>query len=382
MHRRPGMKLMGSAIVAWHAPLIVAADQVRPKLIWVLLRGGMDSLHALLPLGDSQFARQRKSLVKAVEGGALDISRGFALHPALQEMHGLYRNNQMLAVVATATGNRTRSHFKAQDILECGLPEIDHDSGWVNRAVDAYQGQSLAVAHSTSISLRGSRLAKTWYPDSLPAAEDDLCTRLALLYENDDVLGSRLREGLTTRDQLGDTESSKKAQLFPVLAESRARLMSQDNGPDCGMLEMGGWDTHNNAVPRLNRLFAELDQGIAKLRQGMGSQWGNTVVMVATEFGRTVAENGTKGTDHGTASTMFLAGGAVKGGQLFGTWPGLGKDDQCQGRDLMPTSDIREWKGAVLQQHWGLGNRELARVFPGVAPINAQLVNQSSTRRI
>ncbi len=374
MNRREWLKMAGCGFMAWNMPWVMAGEASRPKLIWVLLRGGMDSLHAILPTADDNLMRQRKSLVAPVIDNALDLGHGFALHPAFRTLHQLYQDQQLLPIVATASGNKTRSHFKAQDILECGLPELDHDNGWLNRAMKAYQGEGLAVSHSIPISLRGQQLAKTWYPDSLPAAEEDLYSRLEALYEGDELLKSRLLDGLQTRQQLGDMAGGNAAQKFPKLADACAKLMAQKDGPDCAMLEMGGWDTHKNATARLNRQFKELDQGIAKLQQGLGKQWSQTVVMVATEFGRTVAENGTSGTDHGTASAMFVAGGAVQGGNVLGQWPGLAKRDLYEGRDLRPTSDIRQWISAVLHQHWGLKEAQLMGVFPGVLPMDRRII--------
>ncbi len=375
MYRRDVLKLVGAGLMAWNTRLVYAADSQRPRIIWVLLRGGMDSLHAVIPHGDDDLMRQRPGLVTAVKEPPLDLGQGFALHPELGELYQLYRARQMAPIIATASGTHIRSHFKAQDLLECGLDDVDYDSGWLNRALAGYRGEGLAVAHSIPISLRGQRAAKTWYPDSLPAASDDLYQRLGMLYESEDSLKARLEEGLDTREKLGMENSGRKTnRKFAVLAQACAKLMAQADGPDCAMLEMGGWDTHSNAASRLARQFAQLDLGIANLRQRLGRHWEQTVVIVASEFGRTVAENGTKGTDHGTAGAMFLAGGAVRGGQVFGSWPGLAKRDQFDGRDLMPTSDIREWLGAVLHQHWRLNDVQLSEVFPGVEPASQTLV--------
>jgi len=347
MNRREYLKMMACSALVWQVPLARAGAAKRAKLVWILLRGGMDGLHAVLPLADPDLRRHRKEMVDAVSRDALRMDRGFALHPA---------------------------HFQAQDILECGLPQLDQDNGWLNRAVSAHQGEGLAIAHSMPISLRGKTLMKTWYPDRLPEADEDLYDRLAGLYEKDDLLYSRLMDGLQTREQLGEMGKQKAARRFPMLAKSCATLMNQPDGPDCAMLDMGGWDTHNNATNRLGRQIADLDQGIANLRAGLGAQWHNTVVIVASEFGRTVAMNGTRGTDHGTAGALLLAGGAGRGGQGLGDWPGLAKSEQYEGRDLRPTSDVRSWLSAVLQQHWQLSDRQLQGVFPGVTPYAGRVV--------
>jgi uncharacterized protein (DUF1501 family) len=145
------------------------------------------------------------------------------------------------------------------------------------------------------------------------------------------------------------------------------------------MLEMSGWDTHQNQIGRLDRQFQQLDEGIAALRKNLAEQWDQTVVVVTTEFGRTVAENGTRGTDHGTASAMFIAGGAVAGGRVRGRWPGLAVSKLYEGRDLMPTSDTRQWIRAILSQHWKLNSAQLEYVFPTVKTMGAQLIRPLSS---
>ncbi|MEH6550581.1 MAG: DUF1501 domain-containing protein [Pseudomonadales bacterium] len=376
MQRRQLLRLAGAGMLSWNVPFALAGQTQRPKVIWVLLRGGMDSLHCVLPLADDDLMRQREGIVAGVADKALPLEQGFALHPAMDNMYKLYGQGELIPIVATGSGAETRSHFRAQDFIECGLPELNHDSGWLNRAVVAHQGEGLAIAHSIPVSLRGDLLAKTWFPDSLPPAEDDLYARLQGLYQDDTLLHDRLMDGLETRDKLGDMKSSKASQRFTSLADSCARLMVQADGPDCAMLEMGGWDTHNNAQFRLNRQFSELDAGIARMKRLLGTQWNNTVVMVASEFGRTVAENGTKGSDHGTGGAMFLAGGAVQGGRVMGDWPGLAKSNQFEGRDLRPTTDVRAWMAATLHQHWQLSESQLQNVFPGISPVDARLIKR------
>lgn len=377
MLRRQLLKGVGVGLVLWHCPLMVASPRLRPKLIWVLLRGGLDGLHTVIPVSDPQLLRMRRGLSRDLEGKAMPLERGFGLHPDLKTLYGWYQQKQLLPIVAVASPQRTRSHFKAQDILESGVYPVDHDSGWLNRAVEAHQGKGLAVAHSVPISLRGRLLAKTWYPSRLPSADEDLYSRLMDLYEHDSLLSARLQEGLATREQVGEVMVSDKNRRFGDLASACGTLMAQADGPDCAMLEMGGWDTHNNQVPRLSRQFKQFDQGMGNLRKTLGDSWSQTVVVVATEFGRTVAENGTRGTDHGTASAMFVAGGAVNGGRVLGQWPGLAKTALFEGRDLMPTSHIQSWIGAVLARHWDLSDRQLARVFPGVPASSQALVSHA-----
>ena len=167
--------------------------------------------------------------------------------------------------------------------------------------------------------------------------------------------------------------SDRKKSNFIELAKSAGLLLNGADAPDAAMLEMGGWDTHNNQLPRLNRQLSDLDQGMKALKQSLGPVWKKTLVVIATEFGRTVRANGTKGTDHGTGSALFLAGGAVKGGKVMGDWPGLSTQDLYQGRDLQPTSDVRSWIGGALAGHWGLSEAQLAAVLPGAQPVTFSL---------
>ena len=378
MKRRQFIGALGSSLVCWHTPSVLASTTQRPKLVWIMLRGAMDSLHAVLPMGDPALLRHRKNLVNAVKDNVHPLERGFALHPSLSTFSKLYQQQELIAVVATSSGANTRSHFRAQDVLESGYSQADTDSGWLNRAVDMYQGQSLAVAHSVPISLRGKHASQTWYPDKFVDSTEDLYDRLQSLYTNDDELLSSLNMGLDTQEKLGDMAPVKRHHQFANLALSCGKLMRASNGPDCSMLELDGWDTHQRQAGRLSRKFSELDQGLASLRQGLGDQWQNTAVIIATEFGRTVAENGTGGTDHGTASAMFLAGGAIRGGHVYGQWPSLDKNKLYQGRDLAPTSDNRQWISAILKQHWQLNSRQLNTVFPELLPMDLNLIKRSS----
>lgn len=376
MKRRQFIGALGGGFLCWYSPYVSAEPVNRPKVVWLLLRGAMDSLHALLPMDDSALMQQRGNFVKPIKNQAYPLARGFALHPALKEFYQLYQRKELLAVVATSSGADTRSHFRAQDILESGRVPADNDSGWLNRAVEAYRGQSLAVAHSVPISLRGRHASQTWYPDNFKQPSDDLYDRLKYLYADDEQLLQSLSMGLATQEKLAEMAPFKGQQQFASLALACGKLMHANDGPDCSMLELDGWDTHQRQEARLNKKFAELDNGLASLREGLGDQWRHTVVIIATEFGRTVAENGTGGTDHGTASALFLAGGAIRGGQVCGDWPGLANNRLYEGRDLAPTSDNRQWISAVLKQHWHLNDSQLARVFPQIEPVDHKLVNR------
>lgn len=364
INRRQLLKGAAASLVLFQSSISYAASN-KPKknFIWVLLRGGMDSLHGVVPIFDPDLATHRGSLIDPIKDSLLPLERGFGLHASMKNMHEMFRLGEMSAVVAAATPYRKRSHFDGQDLLESGKAKIDHDSGWLGRALDHYHQDGIAISRSVPISMRGTPAARTWYPSRFSDLEDDTLQRLLNLYEGDEMLSSRLQQALETNEMVGDMKGSNRSR-FPQLAKDCAKLMSDKDGPSCAMLEMGGWDTHNNLVGRLDRQFTELDRGIAELKTGLGAAWKDTVVVVATEFGRTVRVNGTRGTDHGTASNMYLCGGALKGGKVLGEWPGLSESALYENRDLRPTSDAFDWIASLMSQHWQLSGKAMTSIFP------------------
>ncbi|EWH09660.1 hypothetical protein DS2_11848 [Catenovulum agarivorans DS-2] len=346
----------------------------KKKIVWVMLRGALDSLHTIVPTFDKHLVEHRANLVKPIADKLQPMDNGFAMHPALVNMHAWYKQKQMFPVVAVASPYRERSHFSAQDLLESGLTEIDHESGWLARAIQQKSANGLAVAHTVPLSMRGIDSVSTWYPSNLPDAEDDLYNRLMQLHEKDDKFVANIQQGLNLREQANNMMQQKKRKAaFKQLARNCGELMASTQA-DCAMLEMGGWDTHNNQVGRLDRQLKELDQGLGELKNALADDWQNTVVIIATEFGRTVRINGTNGTDHGTGSALLVTGGAVKVGKVLGQWPGLAPENLYQNRDLQPTTDSRSWFAGLLHQHWGLNAAQLDKVFPGVVPVTERLV--------
>ncbi|AMO54860.1 DUF1501 domain-containing protein [Endozoicomonas montiporae] len=371
MKRRELIKMLGMGLsvapVSLNAPFAFGDDKQASssrKVVWVMLRGGMDSLQTVVPAFDKDLMKHRRALAEPVIDDLNSLGQGFGLHPALNHLYDWYQNKEMAPVVAVASPYRSRSHFEGQDFLESGLTTINHDSGWLGRALKATSKQGLAVAHSLPVSMRGQANASTWFPSRFRVAEDDLYSQLFKLYQSDDLLRERLEQGLQTRAMAEGAVSGNKKAHFEALAKAAGLLLKDDNSPNALMLEMGGWDTHDNEVFRLNRQLQQLDEGMGSLKKELGSVWKETLVIIATEFGRTVKVNGTMGTDHGTASALLLAGGAVKGGQVLGEWPGLKSSQLYEGRDLMPTSDIRHWIGTAMQQHWKMSDQHIANVFP------------------
>jgi len=373
MLRRDFLKALAASLVVYQQPLLAmnSGEKQSPKVVWVMLRGALDALHTVVPTFEPSMKTHRPTLYPSIEHKLLPLAQvssmqqGYALHPALVNLHQWYQQKQLLPVVAVSSGYPKRSHFEAQDYLESALPVPDLDSGWLARAIALKNKQAIAIAQSTPISLRGSNQhANTWYPSRLPDAEQQTYQALQQLYQDSPQLLTRLEEGLNMEALLGEQNLQKKQQgSFVSLSKSCGQLLSQPT-MDCAMLTLGGWDTHKNQTGQLQRQLSLLDKGLQALKTELGEQWDNTLVIVATEFGRTVKENGTRGTDHGTASALFLAGGKIQGGQILGKWPGLQVEQLHQQRDLKATSHHFDWIAASLQQHWQLTDQQVQHIFP------------------
>jgi uncharacterized protein (DUF1501 family) len=369
--RRAALLGLGSAVALGGASLALAAAPTDRRLVVVLLRGGMDGLAVVVPHGERDLATWRAGLVPA---GLLDLGGFWGLHPALPGLHRMYQQGDLLAVQAIASPDRSRSHFAAQDTLELGGHGIA--SGWLNRAaglVPAHGGGevALAVGAGTPLLLRGPAPVGSFLPQGAQHPPPDYYAAVLALNRADPVTGPPLARALAER---GFTEAvlagaalPTNRGAFPVLAEAAGRLLAAPDGPRIAALELGGWDTHVNQAPRLAAALAPLDAGLTALRTGLDAAWARTVVLVVTEFGRTVRMNGSRGTDHGTATVALLLGGAVAGGRVAGAWPGLAAARLFEKRDLQPTTDVRALAKGVLAQHLGLDTGALARVFPDSA---------------
>jgi uncharacterized protein (DUF1501 family) len=368
------------------ARIASAATGADARFVLVVLRGGLDGLAAVPPYGDPQYAGARGDLAVGKPGaanGALDLDGTFGLHPALVNLHALYRAGEANVLHAVATPYRERSHFDAQNVLEGGgLTPNGAAGGWLNRAL-AELGRAgkprdaVAVASSVPLVLRGEFAVSSWAPSRLPEADSDLIERVRAMYAAvDSNLAARLDDALGARAMVSDAGVPERmragggANVGP-LATAAGRFLAAPEGPRVAVIDVGGWDTHANQGGAEGTLAARLrglDTGLLQLKNELGSAWRDTVVLVVTEFGRTVAVNGTRGTDHGTAGCAFLAGGAVRGGRVVADWPGLGTRELHQGRDLRATTDLRSvFKGVMLG---ALGVPEAAlesQVFPASA---------------
>jgi uncharacterized protein (DUF1501 family) len=381
---RRSLLLGGAAFAAWaYLPKFArAADGRDPRLVAVILRGALDGLATVAPIGDPDYAGLHGSIALRPDGpnAAVMLDSFFGLHPAMPEFARMYRANQAAVIHAVATAYRERSHFDGQDVLESGFAGPGRvQSGWLNRALEALpKGEpvtrALAVGPTTPLVLRGAAPTVGWAPVALPQADDGTAMRLLDLYQHrDSALASALTQGLQL-DKVAQGEEMKPkggangVGAMRLVARGAAKLMAADDGPRIGALAFDGWDTHakeGGPVGRLAQLLGGLDGALAEFESGLGERWRDTVIVVATEFGRTARINGTEGTDHGTGTIALLAGGAVKGGRVISDWPGLKPANLYQGRDLAPTTDLRAVMKGVLHDQLGLADRVLAEsVFP------------------
>ncbi len=381
LSRRAALLGLSAAWTLGPASVAVADRRVAnpgdKRLVVVILRGALDGLAAVVPYGDPDLNRWRAPLLLPGVGqprGLLDLGGFYGLHPALAGLHALYRIGELLPVHAVAAGYRSRSHFEAQDCLESGA---DHrlTSGWLNRVIGTQpdapgqaDGDGLAVGLSMPLLLRGPARIGSYAPDLAQGPSPDLYARIAALNAPDRLTGPAIAAGLAAREfstqTLGNDASGRGAGAFASLARVAGQLLAAPDGPRIAALELGGWDTHAAQKHRLDGPLSQLDAGMLALRDGLGVAWTDTVVLVMTEFGRTVRVNGTGGTDHGTGTIAFLAGGAVNGGRIGGTWPGLAGSELFENRDLAPTTDLRGLAKGVLSAHLGLDAGALAHVFP------------------
>ena len=351
-------------------------DASRPKLVVVIARGAMDGLSVTIPYADPDYVPLRGGLALAAPGepnGALDLAEGFGLHPALAGLHRLHDQGQMRFAPAVALPVRIRSHFEAQDVLENGGEALrQREDGWLNRAIVAAGGarlQGLSIGAQTPLILRGDAPVSSWAPGGRVTGEDRIAALLQDLYVDDPMLGQNLARGLATEALVADgSGQTVRRNDVEALGRAVARLMTGAEGADIVAVSLDGWDTHAGQRGQLQTRLTGLDQLISGLKDGLADRWSRTVVVVATEFGRTARANGTQGTDHGTGSSLLLAGGGLKPGGLIGDWPTLADNRLFEGRDLAPTLDIRSVFKGVLRDHMGLDRAALdTRVFPDSA---------------
>ena len=384
--RRDILRSAGAGALASLLPGVAFANaDTESRFVLIVLRGAADGLAIAAPYGDPDYRKVRGGLAlpsPGQDGGLLKLDSLFGLHPSLAGVHEEFTQGRALIAHAVASPYRERSHFDGQDVLENGASDVGLlRDGWLNRALEPLGGTlgheaAIAMGVNTPLVLRGENSVTSWAPSQLPDADESTIDRLQDLYADDAFFATRLAQAVNSQAIAGDDAAgegrrgrNRAGEQVRAMMAATARFLTASDGPRIAVLEAGGWDTHanqGNTTGALANRLAGLDAGLVALRKGLGPAWSNTVVAVVTEFGRTVHVNGTRGTDHGTATAAMLLGGAVNGGRVLADWPGLGRSDLYDGRDLMPTLDVRSLFKGVLADHLDIPDRFLAHiVFPG-----------------
>ncbi|OEE91927.1 DUF1501 domain-containing protein [Vibrio crassostreae] len=342
--------------------------------IWVSLRGAMDGLNVVVPHADPDYSNLRPNIGLKPEQ-LVKLDDFFGLHPSLKQCHQWYESNELSFVHACSTAYRERSHFDGQKILENGTSDPFNTVGWINRLLtlssEKYDG--IAIDSGLPLIMQGESTVASWYPNRLKT-RDKQTELLEELFQSDQMLSSNFESVMKIDQLVGDQGVGKQ---FKSLMGKTGDILSADNGPNIAALELGGWDTHanqGNVNGRLSNQLKTLDVGLAALKTSLGDRWQKTVIIAASEFGRTAKENGTKGTDHGTGNVMFVAGGALPslkgvGGKVIANWPGLSQSQLYEGRDLNPTTDMRSVIKGVLYQHLSVEVKQLNIIFPDSADV-------------
>ncbi len=334
------------------------------RLVFVIQRGAADGLAIMPPMGDPDLMRLRAGLT---ETEATPLDSMFALHPSLGVVSKMFANGEARGYHAIATDYRNRSHFDGQNVLESAASRpYELPTGWMGRLLPLLSpddARALAMVPAVPLALRGEMTVSTYANNRLPDASEDLMQRLTMLYEADTELAPLWTEAVKTKEMAGDI-GGNNGRNGGELGKLAAALM---NGPEAArvmMIETGGWDTHSAQKRRLSQQLNGLDTLISELKLGLGDAWSETLVIVATEFGRTAAINGTGGSDHGTASAALVLGGNLgPGPKVIANWPGLAADKLYQGRDLAPTMHFGEMATAELSRHYRLDAAKVSAIF-------------------
>ena len=363
------------------------------KLIVVMLRGAVDGLNVVAPVADPDYLRLRPSIglgAPGTEGGALALDGYFGLHPALSALQPLWAERKLAFVHASGSPDPTRSHFDAQDYMESATPgRKSTQDGWMNRLVAQLPGAPVTgrllgvgavmprilAGAAPAVNLPGGAAgtrATILDKPAIGAAFDQLYAgnaRFGQAYANGQDAHKALMAASSVSEMQAADNGAPLPNGFPDDAARLARLMRNDPKIQLAFVALGGWDTHaaqGAGSGQLANRLAPLGQGLAVLAQRLGPLFDDTMVVVMSEFGRTARENGNRGTDHGHGNVMWLLGGRVNGGKVYGEWPGIDDAHLNEGRDLAVTTDFRSVLAQVAERHLQLGDRQLDLVFPGM----------------
>jgi len=365
LHRR---SFLGAAALLAAPTVLFAQAATERRFVFIVQRGAADGLNTVIPYAEPAYASARGAL--AIDpASALKLDGTFALHPSLANLHRLYASGQASFFHAVASPYRERSHFDGQNVLETGgNAPYQLKDGWMNRLLGVLPRtgkEAIAFSPAIPMALRGAVEVTSYAPSALPQANEDLMARVAQLYARDGQLHALWSSALDARGMAGGMADGAKRQDAAALGRMAAGFLGRADGPRIAMIETGGWDTHSGQNARLAAQLRNLDNLLGALQEGLGAAWDKTVILVATEFGRTVAANGTGGTDHGTGAVAMMAGGAVQGGRVVADWPGLASANLLDGRDLKPTLALDALVTSACAESFALEPERLARVlFP------------------
>ncbi|MCB1367866.1 MAG: DUF1501 domain-containing protein [Rhodobacteraceae bacterium] len=370
-------------------PVTLASAPWDTRLVVIILRGGMDGLDVVRPAGDPLFGEYRPNL--SDDAASSDLDGYFRLNGHLGALAPLWQAGEVGFAHAVATPYRDkRSHFDGQDMLEAGTGmDVGIGAvrdGWLNRMLQSVPGvdarTAFAVGREDMIILNGTAPVSSWSPEARLDLSPQGRRLLQALYHDDPLFqeagntATELVEMLDTGDAGDDGEGDDNAMMASMMNAGRAaragalaRFAAERLNQDTRIaaFSIGGWDTHRTQANGIKRALGELADAVLTLKQELGANWDRTAVLAMTEFGRTVRENGSRGTDHGTGGAMLMAGGAIRGGRVYGHWPGIAEAELYQRRDLMPTGDVRAYAAQTMQGLFGLPRDVLERsIFPGL----------------
>ena len=371
------------AAPAWLARAAAATEgngRGKKVLVAIFQRGAVDGLNVVVPFADKHYYDLRPSIA-VQQSSVIDLDGFFGLHPSLSPLKPVFDAKHLAIVEAVGSPDATRSHFDAQDYMESGTPGLKATrDGWLNRALPLARNapspvRAVSIGTGLPRSLRGSNAAVAVNNlNEFQIRDATSSNTFESMYAGtvDKILNGTGRE---TFDAVRILQSIQKQPYTPAAGarypngrfgqsmQQIARLVKADVGLEVAFADVGGWDTHVNEVGQLNNLLTDFGASLAAFYQDLGDRMQDVVVVTMSEFGRTARENGTRGTDHGHANVMFVMGGNVQGGKVYGDWPGLANEQLYEGRDLALTTDFRDVLGELASKH--LGTREIKKIFPG-----------------
>jgi uncharacterized protein (DUF1501 family) len=369
---------------SWLVRAAAAGGNRRKILVAIFQRGAADGLNVVVPFFEQLYYELRPTIAVPAPGknnGAIDLDGRFGLHPSLQSLKPFWDSGQLAIVEATGSPDPTRSHFDAQDFMESGTPGKMSEDGWLNRALapagpDSSPVRAIAIGAQLPRTLRGSRPAVAVNNlEQFQVRNQNAATILERMYATT-ADAKLMASGKETFEAVRMIEAISRAPYTPAngaqyqgefgrALQQVARLIKADVGVEAAFADIGGWDHHFNEAPQLANLLQQFGASLAAFARDMGDRMEDIVLVTMSEFGRTVKEDGNNGTDHGHGNVMTVLGGPVRGGHVYGRWPGLEPEQLFDQRDLAVTTDFRDVLGELVSHHLG---QKMDQVFPGYQP--------------